>query len=273
MFVAHRESWNDLSCEHKSNQTYDTFNYGSTPDPVTSKTQYLMAMVQALCITMVEELLDTLSLEVVLSVSVEIKLSCRTYFDPPCTKELGYTTILDAFGAYCSSYNSASYHLLLDKLEARMDPSRLLLFYLGAHYHERVCREYCIIVRLLQNNADANPQCCLLTPLQIAVRNWDLAGVRALLEYGANPNGLGQPGGYVPTHMDTTWARSSPLHILRNAEYGFLTMEFWLGLKNFRTWQWPAIEALLLEHGAKDFIQSGPVEERPRVLQIQSLLN
>jgi hypothetical protein len=118
-----------------------------------------------------------------------------------------------------------------------MDHSKLIFYYLSAHYHENTCDGVCVIANLLKAGADPNSPGCLITPLQIAVRNWDYTGVKTLLGYGADPNSVGQLGGYIPTHIDAMWTRSSPLHILRNAEYGPMAIESLTFLKVcFQPW-------------------------------------
>ena len=101
-----------------------------------------------------------------------------------------------------------------------MELDNPLHFCIGSHYHDIACVEACVVRKVLNAGANVNSHCCLLTPLQIAARNWYLPGVEILLEYDADPDGVGQLDGFIPAHINTTWAQSSPLHILRSAEYG-----------------------------------------------------
>ena len=228
-FNKHRYSW-DALCHTDDAKIYSGFNYEETDDPLTIKIQYLMAILEPGCVNMAKKLLEELlleelSLEAILCVSVPFSPSW-TAVTELATHESGFFTILDAFGAQCNIFSSQPYQDLIGILRSRMELPKLLLFHLGAHYHEAACDESCVIIDLLDEGVDANPHGYLLTPLQIAVQNWDYAGVKVLLEYGADPNIVGQQGGYIPAHFDTTWAQSSPLHIMRNAEY-----QFCLGLK------------------------------------------
>ncbi|KAH7379601.1 hypothetical protein BKA66DRAFT_550433 [Pyrenochaeta sp. MPI-SDFR-AT-0127] len=252
-------SWQDLDHEDDMEDMDDMrcppiWSYDNTVDPMSMESQYLMAILDFGCVGMTKKLLDELPLEAILSVSIPLQKTTWGTSDVVATDKLGHVTILDALGSACSCFSCERYEKLFESLKSTMEPPTLFWFCLGAHYHEYTCDDdFCIIVDLLEAGANANVYDCLLTPLQISVRNWDYAGTETLLEHGADPNGVGKPGGYIPTHIDTTWAQSSPLHILRNAEYGFMAMECSVGLKAIRAKKRPDIEALLLKYGADDF--------------------
>jgi len=231
-FDKHRDHWNDGHahygrCPDESWQIFVPGHY-RTNNLSTAKAQYLIALVHMGCISMIEKLLDELDLELTLSAPVPVMLRPVEVEGRPASREQGLATILDTFGAHSDSLCRL---FLLEKLKAKMDLSRLHLRYLAAHYHENACRESCFLVHLLEIGADVNPSSCLLHPLQIAVRNWDLSAVETLLEYGADPDGIGQLDGYIPPHLTKTWSQASPLHILRNAEYGFTALECYFDLK------------------------------------------
>jgi len=238
-FDKHKWEWDDLFYNWRSELIgYSVFDFEPTEDPTESKLQYLIAILGPGYVGIAMRLLDELCLEVALSVSVPLRKGWGNINDGSKTNAL-YITILHALGERCSFFSLKPHFDLLWCLRSRMDLSKLLIFYLGAHYHEYTCNERqsepytkpCVIFDLLDAGANANPSNCGLTPLQIAVRNWDYAGVTMLLGHGADPNCIGQPGGYIPAHINTIWAQSSPLHILRNAEYGFTATECCIGLK------------------------------------------
>lgn len=225
-FDKYKCSWQHL-CHEKGYRYGLSFEYHATNDPTSMQCQYLMAIIDFKCINMIKKLLDELPLETILSVPLPGTPDGAIDFGWP-TDDTDYVTILDTLAFnYFHPHTMGAYNILLESLNSRMKPSKLFWFCLGAHYHEFICEsgEDCIIVDLLEAGANANFKDSLLTPLQLSVRNWDYAGVKVLLEHGADPNVVGQPGGYIPTHLDTTWAQSSPLHILRNADYGFTALE------------------------------------------------
>jgi hypothetical protein len=110
---------------------------------------------------------------------------------------------------------------------------------------------------LLEAGADPNLVGYRITPLQKAVAAWDVEGVRTLLEFGANPNGTGDPDRIVWQDRSTQ-AKFNHLHgkatlqICRSRESLFLT-----GLN--RQWRerepaWETIEQLL-QSGAAELIK------------------
>jgi hypothetical protein len=208
-----------------------SFLYNSTDDPTSKNAQYLTAIVDCGRFDLVKKLMGELPLETILSTPVHLEIDFGYAEKKPAKNKASYLTILDAFGLHCGSYSKVPYENLFINLKSRMGLPTLFPFLLGAHYHEYTCSKSCVIVDLLDAGANANTSSYRLTPLQIVVRNWDYAGVEILLERGADPNGVGQLDGYIPVHFDTTWAQASPLHILRNAEYGFMVLEHRTNLK------------------------------------------
>jgi hypothetical protein len=100
----------------------------------------------------------------------------------------------------------------------------LLPRYMPGHVFETVCESSCVLPRLLQLGANPDPKGFQVTPLQIAVFSRDLAGVRTLLEAGADLNNTGDEQG-IKWHAETSalgpYCRLhglTPLYILRHLE-------------------------------------------------------
>ncbi|KAK5405278.1 hypothetical protein LTR06_008973 [Exophiala xenobiotica] len=102
--------------------------------------------------------------------------------------------------------------------------TNLLPRFMPDHQCETVCEASCTLHQLLQLGANPDPEGFPVTPLQIAVFIRDLAGVRTLLEAGADPNNTGDE------HATNWYAEPStlgpyislqglpPLRILRQLE-------------------------------------------------------
>jgi hypothetical protein len=98
----------------------------------------------------------------------------------------------------------------------------LLPCYMPGHVYETVCEGSCVLPQLLQLGANPDPKGFQVTPLQIAVFSRDLAGVRMLLEAGADSNNTGDEQG-IKWHAETSilgpYCRLhglAPLYILRH---------------------------------------------------------
>ena len=151
--------------------------------------------------------------------------------------------------------------LLLEHGVRLYDPSRILLFYIGNHYHSSngnghdECSEYCPVERLLELGADPNMTEYQITPLQIAVALWDLEGVDRLLRAGADLNNIGDAGEAL-FEEGTFMARFNGLH---NASSLYINMKFPSILKCYfareRADNVKKIRALLIQHGAKVSIE------------------
>lgn len=156
-----------------------------------------------------------------------------------------------------------SFQLLLNHFHAEMN-SELLVCFTSCHYYHHPdasydggCKDSCIISRILDGQADPNATGYYVTPLQIAVANWDVEGVRALLAAGAEPNASGDRNG-IPFKTKSFLERFndlhgwSPLFICRNREppdeLGFSIRE----RDEIRNSIIPQIDALLLEHNARE---------------------
>ena len=101
----------------------------------------------------------------------------------------------------------------------------VLPYYMPGHSHyEAECGGSCVLPRLLQLGANPDPKGFQVTPLQIAVFTRDAAGVKRLLEAGANANNIGNKRGIewdAETSALGIYQRLhgfTPLYILRHLE-------------------------------------------------------
>ncbi|ETS76160.1 hypothetical protein PFICI_11547 [Pestalotiopsis fici W106-1] len=164
--------------------------------------------------------------------------------------------------------NFTDYPILdcIEYLSEWFDSTRIALICVGLHaISGRDCGCYksnnaddCRFTRMLRQyvkNGDGVQH--RLTPLQFAVYCWDLDAVQALLESGADPNGLGVPDGKsTPIHLyqvDDRWWAASPLHLLRHAGYAPEEIDEYFDIKKSREARVSDIEAMLIEFGAQDF--------------------
>ena len=143
------------------------------------------------------------------------------------------------------------FRLLLEHGMGLFDPSAILLLFIGRHQcnPDSDCSNYCLVERLLELGADPNMTGCWVTPLQIAVKCYDLKAVTSLLEAGANPNPIEQSNG-IFWEKGTSLRRfnglhgASPLYICR-----YFQSE-WFGRKGHSE----QIEAILLQYGAEYYL-------------------
>lgn len=135
------------------------------------------------------------------------------------------------------------------------DPTKILLSSIGWHGHDEhpTCKDNCFLARILQLGADPNGHGYRISPLQIAVGTWELDGVRALLEAGADPNCSGDREGEV-WEEDTILAGfnklmgRSPLNILETMDCVFDGVR-----RRHREGEKPMIRELLHQYGARNF--------------------
>jgi hypothetical protein len=128
----------------------------------------------------------------------------------------------------------------------------LLPYYMPGHsYYEEECGDSSVLPRLLQLGADPDPKGFQVTPLQIAVFLRDVAGVRMLLEAGANANNIGNTRG-IEWHAETSALGEytclhghTPLYILRHF-VAHPDVEVDMTREDVT----PGIERLLLDHNA-----------------------
>jgi hypothetical protein len=89
--------------------------------------------------------------------------------------------------------------------------TNLLPRFMPGHRCETVCEASCTLRQLLQLGANPDPEGFPVTPLQIAVFSRDLAGVRTLLEAGADLNNTGDEQSHqVVRRAINTWAIYQP---------------------------------------------------------------
>ena len=134
----------------------------------------------------------------------------------------------------------------------------LLPRYMPGHAYETVCESSCVLPRLLQLGANPDPKGFLVTPLQIAVFSRDLAGVRTLLEAGADLNNIGDEQG-IKRHAETSILSPyrclhglTPLYILRHLE-AYPDLEGGMSIEDFNHMNGATttdIERLLLDYEA-----------------------
>jgi len=130
----------------------------------------------------------------------------------------------------------------------------LLPYYMPSHSCEIRCEGSCVLPRLLQLGANPDPRGFQVTPLQIAVFLRDVAGVRMLLEAGADANNIGNKRG-IEWDAETSILGQltclhghTPLYILRHLEAHPEVEEYMMReeVTTFTT----IIERLLLDHDA-----------------------
>jgi hypothetical protein len=149
---------------------------------------------------------------------------------------------------------------LLDQCDTAMDTG-LLLAAVGFHdgFHDEGHKNHCALKKILSGQADPNAAGYLVTPLQIAVATRDIEGVTELLGAGADSNATGDRNGVsFKTNSILEWFNElhglSPLHICRNFEGRMVDNEHRRDqISRIRESNSPVIEALLLQHGAREF--------------------
>jgi hypothetical protein len=147
------------------------------------------------------------------------------------------------------------FRALLEQGAQYIDPSTILLFFIGSHGHSRsgkTCNDYCLLSRLLELGANVNKSGHWVTPLQIAVGCFDLAGVKLLLEAGVDPNGIGDSNGiewndYSLLGRFKHLHAASPLRICLDEDMGVNWASVIIDHDREK------IEAELLKYGATDF--------------------
>jgi len=218
---------------------------------------------------------ETEPLNVLLEAQLTFKGDSRA---PGRRSEISGQLIGSIIQIYCEDYLSYVEGLLWDSDYSRnLDRHRLLLAVLSVHFHECLCGSGCMLDRFIREG-HSNNGVWKMTPLQIAVQNWDMEGVRRLLEDGADPNAVGSAGGsagYGMGAVSTRWASFSPLHILRHAEFGLSdwSLGIWKRRVSRRRYCRSALETLLLRHGARDWYlgEDGSECEGPSGFEIAAL--
>lgn len=154
----------------------------------------------------------------------------------------------------------------LKMLSDWLDKTRMALICVGSHLRPNGdcgCKEpeeahECQYIRMLLQcvKVDDGVQHCL-TPLQFVVYCLDIYVVKALLESGVDPNGLGaRDGKSIPIYLyqvDDRWWSANPLHMLRHAEYAPEKIDGSLDIMESREAMRSDIETMLIDFGAQDF--------------------
>jgi hypothetical protein len=215
-FVEHLKDW-DTNRLWRGTPN-DGLAYQTSNDATILKIQYLMAISKESCYALAERLLQEMHPETTLSTILPMAYYDNSY--PPGQRSS--RTIIGLSWRLTDGIRILSF--LIEICGRAMKLSQLLIHLMSAHDHDFTCDDSydrCLIAQVLHTGADSNYPESGLRPLQIAVQYSDYAAAKILLESGADVNGTGHQGGYSPGHMNTEWWHSSPLHILRNAEYFF----------------------------------------------------
>lgn len=153
---------------------------------------------------------------------------------------------------------SEAFHSLLVNHVGLYNPSQTLIHFTGHHMD---CLDmlnslsFCPLRHLLQVGAQPNLTEHPLTPLQIAVAARNSGGVRLLLDYGADPNCIGDHvhGDWPAKSMLAKFSRFHGMSPLRICKSGYcVTLEESFGPSGKEP-EIRAIQDLLLECGGRDF--------------------
>jgi hypothetical protein len=145
-----------------------------------------------------KKFLESINIEEVMQTHLEVKV--ETYYSPgrgdQNQTEFDFDgTVIELF-AQLAMDKPDPFKTLLKAGAQYIDPSAVFISFISSHSHshhrlDHTCESFCLLLKLLQLGADVNKSGLWVTPLQIAVARLDLAGVRVLLEAGAEPNSIG----------------------------------------------------------------------------------
>ncbi|KAK1589947.1 uncharacterized protein LY79DRAFT_556154 [Colletotrichum navitas] len=99
-------------------------------------------------------------------------------------------SVVDFYAMHCIR-NPTIFKYLIDSWAGAIDFRTVLVSYIPWHAHQRDCKDWCVVQKLLESGAPVDSQDYALTPLQVAVAFLDLEGVDALLRNGAMTSALG----------------------------------------------------------------------------------
>ena len=166
-------------------------------------------------------------------------------------------TIVELFALLSHKWPKAL-RLFLELAIGYFDPTKVLLHSIGRNFHLKSfgCEGYCTVARLVQLGADPDGPGSRICPLQIAAWAWDLDGVRALLEAGANPNCTGD-------RMGEVWKEGTMLALFNGAkDHSPLNIVETMGcfFQDGRFYKSkgaaPKVAALLREYGGESFVRT-----------------
>ncbi len=233
-------SWNSLSESPKNNDTWTLFNM------ICANGSFELG----------RRFLETVNKQDVLRAPLKMKIDSLGRLTSSDTDYFEFQGSLMELFAQSSLIWRDHLDFILDLGVKYFDPSRIMFVLIGLR--KRRAYDYDnndvhFLSRLLQLGAPTAVPGCRIRPLQIAVAKWNYAAVEILLEAGADPNDTGDKNGLEweeddPLHIFNCLRGSSPLYILRELNWchpDHPTAD--------RQSSVPKIEAILLEHGARQF--------------------
>ncbi|KAK5652809.1 hypothetical protein OQA88_9475 [Cercophora sp. LCS_1] len=110
--------------------------------------------------------------------------------------------------------------LLLERCSGKLQLEKGSLYVWAMEVYRSTERIPTTISTLISANVPVNPVGVRVTPLQIAVRRLGLRDVKLLVQNGADPNGVGHVGGWVPGRLRFFEGGMSPLAIIRDVLRG-----------------------------------------------------
>ena len=240
---------------------------GKANDMVTVHFLHLLLLAEATeeCLLLAEKFLQAKDTRDFLQARMRFEKEVVSFI--PFLKRKSYIfdgSIIEIYAQMAMSSQS-TFRLLLDHGAGLFDPSKILLLYIGRRWQDRKveCQRDCILRRLLDIGADPNAKGSKITPLQIAVVSKDVVGIEILLSAGADPNDTGTSGGTVWedrtfmsrfNHLDG----ASALYICRRLDPDPIHFRIALGrVRRANEENRKKIEAILLQHGAKEFKRIG----------------
>ncbi|EQB50101.1 hypothetical protein CGLO_10479 [Colletotrichum gloeosporioides Cg-14] len=178
-------------------------------------------------------------------------------------------TLTDCFAALYPAASTPSpfsdidvLKLLIEAGAGNFNPQGALIHFIPLHKHDYRCKGWCVLEKLLSLGADPDASGCYVTPLQIAVANFDVEGVLALLQAGADPNAEGcaaasaWPEDTLLSEFNTLngWRPVQICRSIRDHEM-LADLRLWsIGRhdEDGKKAEQSSIEAILLEYGAED---------------------
>jgi len=215
-----------------------------------SKTTILANLLLMKCFALAKYFIQDLDIRSVLQETLfgSINLDIRLF---ESSKESKFACNLVELLAVIRGFNGEMLDFFQREAHGLVCYTDFLPYYLPGHSHETDCGTSCVLPRLLQLGANPDPKGFQVTPLHIAVFSRDIAGVRTLLEAGADANNTGNKRG-IKWHAKTSGLGKytclhghTPLYILRHF-VAHPDVEVDMTREDVT----PGIERLLLDHNA-----------------------